>query len=338
MILTEYIDIKINTKTKKHYNDLGYEGTVGNMITVKIEHLTKGCRSEIETICDYCKLNITVLKYSTYIAHRKNIKTDCCDDVDCMKKKREESVQYKYGVSNVNQLEETKEKIRATNQENYGIDYIFQNKEKMSQGMMDKYGVDNPSKSPEIREKRIQTFLNNFGETSPLKNKDIRDKLEQTNLKRYGTKYYIMTEESREKLYSSNMIKYGFKSPLSNKEYNAEFQIKSRQKMYENGTSPCSLAQKYLCELLEGKLNYPVGSLALDVAFPEEMIYFEWDGSGHNLAVQMGDLSQEKFNRKEINRHYFLKNKSWKRIRIVSIKDYMPNYFLIMGLINKAKE
>jgi len=237
--------------------------------------------------------------------------------------------------------EESLEKQKQTCLDKYGVDNpfkleLFQNKAKDT--MQLKYGVNNVSKSPEIKEKKRKTTLRRFGVDNPMKNKNIREKLEQTNLKRYGTKYYIMTEDSRDKLYKSNIIKYGFINPFSNKEAHANFLIKARITMYENGTSPCSLAQKYLNELLKGELNYPISSLALDIAFPEEMIYCEWDGSGHNLAVQMGDLTQEKFDRKEINRHYYLKNKGWKRIRVISTKDYMPEDNIMINLINLVKE
>jgi len=237
--------------------------------------------------------------------------------------------------------EESLEKQKQTCLDRYGVDNpfkleLFQNKARDT--IQSKYGVNNISKSIEIKEKKRKTTLRRFGVDNPMKNKNIKDKIEQTNLNRYGVKYYIITEESREKLYSKNILKYGYKIPFSNKEAHANFLIKARKTMYENGTSPCSLAQKYLCELLDGKLNYPVSSLALDISFPEEMIYCEWDGSGHNLAVQMGDLTQEKFDRKEINRHYFLKNKGWKRIRIVSIKDYMPADDIMIDLINIAKK
>ena len=52
-----------------------------------------------------------------------------------------------------------------------------------------KYGVSNPSSSPEIKEKVKKTNIERFGVDNPTKNKEIQEKIKQTNIERYGVEY-----------------------------------------------------------------------------------------------------------------------------------------------------
>lgn len=52
---------------------------------------------------------------------------------------------------------------------------------------LQKYGVDNPSKSIEIQQKKEETFLKNYGVTNIFSVDGIRDKFHNTMLERYGT-------------------------------------------------------------------------------------------------------------------------------------------------------
>ena len=52
-----------------------------------------------------------------------------------------------------------------------------------------KYGVSNPSSSPEIKEKVKKTNIERFGVDNPTKNKEIQEKIKQTNMERYGVEY-----------------------------------------------------------------------------------------------------------------------------------------------------
>lgn len=74
----------------------------------------------------------------------------------------------KHGVTNVFQLESTKEKIRQTNTERYGVSCALQNstvKNKAKQTMIEKYGAENPYQNEEIKarmtEKKRKTALDN---------------------------------------------------------------------------------------------------------------------------------------------------------------------------------
>lgn len=106
---------------------------------------------------------------------------------------------------------------------------------------------------------------------------------------------------------------------------------------YKNGTQKCSLQQKYILDLIGGKLNYPIANSSLDIAFPDEMIYIEYDGGGHDLSVKLGEITDNKFREKEKRRNYGLYKLGWKSIRIISKKDYLPSDTKIKEIIQLGK-
>lgn len=107
--------------------------------------------------------------------------------------------------------------------------------------------------------------------------------------------------------------------------------------MYKHGTQQCSSQQKYLHDLIGGELNYPLNSSTLDIAFPEEKFYIEYDGSGHDLSVKLGNVTQEEFDKKEKNRRYALYKLKWNEIRIISRKDNLPNNEMLLKMISFSK-
>lgn len=114
---------------------------------------------------------------------------------------------------------------------------------------------------------------------------------------------------------------------------------KIRETLYLNGTAPCSNQQRIIHGLIGGELNYPVDKLSLDIAFPDDKVYVEYDGSGHDLVLKFGAMSENDFIAKEIMRFEFLKSRGWKCVLIKSPKDYLPNEDqIIKDIVNAKKE
>lgn len=116
-----------------------------------------------------------------------------------------------------------------------------------------------------------------------------------------------------------------------------KFREKHINRMH-NGMIKTSMQQQYLCNLLNGTLNYPVRKVFLDIAFPEEMIYCEYDGGFHDGQVQLGHITEEEFNKKENRRKFMLRDLGWKEIRIISRKDKIPAKPKILKMIDFAKK
>lgn len=72
--------------------------------------------------------------------------------------------------------------------------------EKRRQGMIAKYGVDNPQRSSELKEKRRQTLIDRYGVSSPMRLDEVKRKRANTCLERYGVDDPFKSEEIKKKI------------------------------------------------------------------------------------------------------------------------------------------
>jgi very-short-patch-repair endonuclease len=111
---------------------------------------------------------------------------------------------------------------------------------------------------------------------------------------------------------------------------------KFRKKLSEDGKVPCSAQQRYIYDLVGGKLNYNIGRYVVDIALPDNNICIEYNGGGHRLSVLFGTMTNSEFDSREFKRKEYIKNKGWKIIIIESPTDNMPIDLDIMFLIDTA--
>lgn len=157
-----------------------------------------------------------------------------------------------------------------------------------------RYGVDHPMKVPKI----VNSLVKKLRNKTPEQKQATIDKRENTNMKKYGTTYAMLLPKNRKRMHIA---------------------------LYKQGKAPSSAQQRALCSLLNGKLNYPVSNLFLDIAWPEHMVYMEYDGSGHEYRVTRGECTHEQFVLRELKRDKFLTKRGWRRIRVVSAADLLPD-------------
>lgn len=110
--------------------------------------------------------------------------------------KRKKTTQAKYGVDNVGQSDEVKEKTRQAAQEKYGVDHHLQAeevKQRRAKTNRKRYGVDNVFASEEIKEKIRATNLDRHGAENPQQVPEIRQRTEQTMLERHGAVSFLQS-------------------------------------------------------------------------------------------------------------------------------------------------
>jgi hypothetical protein len=148
------------------------------MIKSDINGISKWSKSIINVQCDSCGLEKEI-KYKLYTSYGYE-----CGEYLCRKCKLKKNNLDKWGVENVFQLEDVKEKSKRTNLEKRGVEYISQsdevkNKIKKSLSKLDKdlinkkrietvnkkWGVDNISQSDEIKNKKVEKYILNWGES-----------------------------------------------------------------------------------------------------------------------------------------------------------------------------
>lgn len=266
----------------------------------------------------------------------------------------------RYGVEYTGQAKTKKDKTKQTNLEKYGVEYNLQRKnirEQIKQTNLKKYGAEHPLQNNDILNKVKQTNLERYGNVCAMNGELIQQQIKQTNLEKYGVEYNLQSEENKLKTKKTNLKKYGVEFPLQNKDilnkvkqtnlkkYGVEYGIQNKtikqkqiDSLYKNGTAPCSKQQRHLHQILGGELNYPVDNCLLDIAFPDEKIYIEYNGGGHDLQVKLGNISAQEFNQREIKRKNYMQKKGWKIIRIISTKDKLPLDKELIVLIENAKQ
>lgn len=290
-------------KTKaKQYQVLGYNCKTGDYIDVKIEDLPQRSHVKIKVQCDYCGKEYETTLDSATMQLQKFPKIAC---KGCKGKKQRDITIEKYGVENIMQLEETKNKFKQT--------------------MIERYGVDNPQKSETLHEKQQRTMLERYGCKCPLNNEKVKEKTIKTFNAKYGTDYPFQNPEIRNKAIKTNIERYeGIEFHNDNKFslFNLKF-IGSKN-------------QNHIAELLNAKSNVPLFGYIADIVLNNVVI--EYDGSGHKLCVDFGELSESEFIKKNKRRDEVFLSNGYKILRIISNDDFLPTDYELLKIINKCLE
>ena len=94
MILTREIEIKVKESNFQYFEDLGYEISIGEIIIIPIELLSKGSHHKIECQCDGCGVKKEVI-YKNYIKYDNTWGEYYCRK--CSEPKRKRSLRVNWG-------------------------------------------------------------------------------------------------------------------------------------------------------------------------------------------------------------------------------------------------
>jgi len=318
MLLSKEVVTTWNVSNREDYINKGYKFTkLKEELIVKVDDLSQSSHVIVEVLCDYCKEIIIKKPYHRYLKERMLNSKDCCNNVECQKIKRKEIFLLKYNETNPLKVKEIKEKMFNTNIEKYGNKTTLLNEEvmqKTKETVKELYGVEHNSQSEIIKEKKRQTCLKHFGVEYSLQSKEVRSKIEITNI-----------------------AKYGFINPMQNELVREKGLKKSAETKYNNGTVKYSKQQEYICLLLDGILNYPVGRLNVDMLLDDNIVV-EFEGGGHDLAVKLDGMNIKDFKLKEMRREMFIRSKKFCLVKIISISNKLPSDLKIIELINYVKD
>lgn len=191
----------------------------------------------LKDIAQYNNISRPILK-EIFIFYKVKLRTPQ-EDAIILNKKLPKIIYQKYGVINVGQLEIQKEKTRKTKLKRYNNPY-FNNPEKVKKTNKEKYGVENPFQSEEIKTKIRETCKNRYGVPNYTKTDEFKEKFKQTCLKKYGVDHNSKTKEFKEKYKQTCLEKYGvdnyfkYQSFIDNN-YNEELINKRKESNYKNG-------------------------------------------------------------------------------------------------------
>lgn len=317
MILSETVEVIINSKTFKKYKELGFDVRKnGQTIQVPLNLVSKGSHAKVNVKCDFCRKIYT----STINDLNRGKAPEIHACRDCCQKKKEWVFRNILGVENASQLPGHKEKCIKTSLERYGTKSPLQSqqiKNKIIKTNIEKYGVPCSALAEEVTKKRMETNIKKYGTPYAIESKEVRKKIQKTFIEKYGTPYITQNDDVMTKILKT---KYMGKSQISSKQ------------------------QRKLCDVLNGELNYPFKRFYIDIAMLDKKIAIEYNGGGHNLSVRLGYVTEKEFNRNENFRRKMLFEDNWllieyisPRNRILKDEDIIGSYRYCLELFSKGK-
>lgn len=375
-VITKEVEVVWSSKNKRHYEEMGYKyNGMRNKFMCKVEDLIKKSNSVINFTCDVCGDSFSQC-YGNRMSLKEDIINN--NDILCIKclRKRLDETRKKIPDSEKYNIEKlhTNQQMSLMDISNlYGVKYgtvelffrrhgikVLSNVDLIDEGLvLELYSKGMPlrtlAKKMKTRDENIKNILNK-------NNIHIRSYTEQTQTSNWQSKnrsFYVdydtlydlyITKELSSleigEMYECNhqsVLKLLGKYKIPKRDSNEMFktnriQTKCRLAMSKNGNTPCSNQQRYLHNLYGGELNYPVGISTLDIAFPDSKMYVEYDGGGHDLGVKLGHISKENFEKREIRRNIFFKNRGWVCMRIISTNDKLPCEDILKEMFEIAKE
>jgi hypothetical protein len=155
-------------------------------------------------------------KWKTYLRYGVTTEEELAEvkqkNIEKRKLKVLDTIRNRYGVDNISQLDDVKEKKKTSSLEKFGVEYVFQSAnivEKIKVTNRQRYGVDNVFQSDEIKEKIKATNVEIYGDTCARRNEIINDKIKATNLEKYGFECPTKNEEVKQKTVDTNRQRYG---------------------------------------------------------------------------------------------------------------------------------
>jgi len=173
MIITKEIKIIATGKLLSHLREKGYDIKSHQELTICVSDLPKNTRKKITAKCDKCGKVYDVM-YKNYLQSLGNGNYFTCNE--CKGQKIKMTCNEKYGVDNVSQLKNVKDKKKETLYTNYNTYNIL---DLSKETIKEKYGVDNVFQSEIIKEKIKKTNLEKYGVENPQQSKIIQLKSSQ---------------------------------------------------------------------------------------------------------------------------------------------------------------
>ena len=199
MLISKFVEIKTTGAIISYYKNLGYDAKHGKTILVDINHLTKGSEVIVKVCCEICK-HVNNISYSRYFKSKLNLGIYTCSK--CKGFKIKKTCLQKYGVENVSQLQEFKDKKELTCLMNYGVynpSHSLEIIKKIKNTLIEKYGVEYPLQYEEFKKKFECTMLSKYGVKHALLNSDLKEKSKKTLFENYGVDHISQSDEIKER-------------------------------------------------------------------------------------------------------------------------------------------
>lgn len=129
------------------------------------------------------------------------------------------------------------------------------------QTCLERYGVDNPAKSEEIKQKSIQTNLEKYGVDNASKSPEVIEHIRQNNLQKYGVEWVRQIPEVIDKGKKSMIEKYGVDNALKVTEIKEKIKQTCIDKYGVDNPSQNKDIKKKISDICQQKYGVPYNCL-----------------------------------------------------------------------------
>lgn len=307
MLLTKEVEVRLNGFNVKYYEGLGYE--------IPMRKPTKNTRQVMHKDMVYDLGNYITVKTEDLQPNSKVAVDVLCDYC------KEEIVSVPY-YSYIKRLKNV-DKFACKNCASIKLKEVVQKT----------YGVDSTSQLQEVKQKMIDTNIKKYGVEYYAQTKECREKMRNTTMERYGVENASQLKSVKDKMKRTSMERYGVDSPSKS----PQVREKMVRTLYENSSQKASKQQRYICNMYNGVLNYPIKYYNADIYLSDDNLVVEYDGGGHNLNVVTGRETQEEHDQKEIIRNNIIKREGYKQMTIISSRDLLPSDSILLQMLDDAK-
>jgi len=261
MILTKSVRIKISNNQIKYYKEKGYNIKGGNEIKeIKVSDLPNNSGQKIKVKCDICN-NEKYITLNRYNINTKNGTLKYACSRKCAEQKNKDTIQKKYGVTNISLLQKIQKKKENTCEKNHGVTYPMMKEEIFIKGSTtkeEKYGDKNYNNPYQMINTKHIKIIEKYNALS-YSNENFEFHCEKCN-KNYNINYSLLLNRKRIKTELCTKCN-PYKSNISGKELLLLEYIK------ENYNGEIIISDR---KILDGK--------ELDIYLPELNLAFEFNG------------------------------------------------------------
>jgi hypothetical protein len=161
---------------------------------------------------------------------------------------------------------ETIDKYKKTNLEKYGVDNISKSeyfKKLMLKTNKEKWGVDWYQQSDDFKSKSILTCLKKYGFENYTKTEEFKSKIRETFMLKYGVDWYSKSEEFKQKIKTTSLEKYGKEHPMLDSEYKEKVSQTIKERYGQDWYVLTNQFKEHCFNLKEIKYGNPTTSFKL---------------------------------------------------------------------------
>ena len=205
------------------------------------------------------------LKFQTFtLGYHKFCSQKCSTSSPERSSKIRETTLERYGVGNVSQSYDIKQKKEETSLKHYGVKH-FNNREQAKETMKRVYGVENVSKLDDVKLKKKTTLEQHYhGDISP-----IQEKMRETCLKKYGVDNVFKLDSVRKNTLSSYYKLFLQNNPIV-EEIIREDDITYKCKCPHPGCTKCEEKNFLISAITYNNRKYSDGEMCTKLLPPNE--------------------------------------------------------------------